>query len=103
MRIGIDLGGTKIEAALLGAGSQVLHRERVATPRGDYPGALVANADADCSILVMDAHGDHCPLEPRVADAWHREQELARQEAWCVHEEENAPRAKWLQGPALRQ
>jgi fructokinase len=44
MRIGIDLGGTKIEAALLGAGSQILHRERVATPRGDYAGALVAIA-----------------------------------------------------------
>jgi fructokinase len=44
MRIGIDLGGTKIEGALLGAGSKVLARERVATPRGDYPGALVAIA-----------------------------------------------------------
>jgi fructokinase len=44
MRIGIDLGGTKIEGALLGAGSQILQRERVATPRGDYAGALVAIA-----------------------------------------------------------
>ncbi len=45
MRIGVDLGGTKIEGALLGAGSQILHRERVATPRGDYAGALVAIAE----------------------------------------------------------
>jgi fructokinase len=44
MRIGIDLGGTKIEGVLMDAGSRVLHRERVATPRGDYAGALVAIA-----------------------------------------------------------
>lgn len=45
MRIGIDLGGTKIEAAVLDADSRILHRERVATPRGDYTGALVAIAE----------------------------------------------------------
>jgi fructokinase len=44
MRIGIDLGGSKIEGVVLGSGSQVLARERVATPRGDYTGALVAIA-----------------------------------------------------------
>jgi fructokinase len=44
MRIGIDLGGTKIEGVVMGPGSRILHRERVATPRGDYRGALVAIA-----------------------------------------------------------
>jgi fructokinase len=44
MRIGIDLGGTKIEGVVMGPGSGILHRERVATPRGDYRGALVAIA-----------------------------------------------------------
>jgi fructokinase len=44
LRIGIDLGGSKIEGVVLGSGSQVLARERVATPRGDYTGALVAIA-----------------------------------------------------------
>jgi fructokinase len=36
MRIGIDLGGTKIEALALGANGQELRRIRVATPRHDY-------------------------------------------------------------------
>lgn len=41
MRIGIDLGGTKIEIAALADDGRELLRERVATPRGDY-GATVA-------------------------------------------------------------
>jgi len=36
MRIGIDLGGTKIEALALGADGKELGRIRVATPRHDY-------------------------------------------------------------------
>ena len=36
MRIGIDLGGTKIEAIALDAQGAELRRVRVATPRGDY-------------------------------------------------------------------
>ncbi len=41
MRIGIDLGGTKIEAVGLDDDGAVLARHRVATPRDDY-GATVA-------------------------------------------------------------
>jgi fructokinase len=45
MRIGIDLGGTKIEGIVLAVdGSEVL-RERVSTPAGDYPGILDAIRD----------------------------------------------------------
>jgi fructokinase len=44
MRIGVDMGGTKIEAVALGEGGALLHRERVPTPRGDYPGTLEAVA-----------------------------------------------------------
>lgn len=44
MRIGIDLGGTKIEAIVMGPGSRIVHRERVATPRGDYAGSIEAIA-----------------------------------------------------------
>jgi len=36
MRIGIDLGGTKIEGVVLGPGGQELARRRLKTPRGDY-------------------------------------------------------------------
>jgi fructokinase len=40
MRIGIDLGGTKIEAIALGDDGATLLRRRVPTPAGDYPGIL---------------------------------------------------------------
>lgn len=40
MRIGIDLGGTKIEAIALDLQGVELARKRVATPAGDYPGTL---------------------------------------------------------------
>jgi fructokinase len=46
VRIGVDLGGTKIEAAALGAGGEVIARRRVATPRGDYAGTVSAIAAA---------------------------------------------------------
>ena len=42
MRIGIDLGGTKIEAVALDDRSNVLARRRVATPRDDYDATLSA-------------------------------------------------------------
>ncbi|MFN3461381.1 MAG: ROK family protein [Oceanibaculum sp.] len=46
MRIGIDLGGTKIEiAALDAADGAVLARERIATPRGDYHATIAAIRD----------------------------------------------------------
>jgi len=40
IRIGIDLGGTKIEAIALGEGGEELARRRVATPRRDYEKTL---------------------------------------------------------------
>ncbi len=42
MRIGIDLGGTKIEIIALGDKGEVLARQRVATPQGDYAATLRA-------------------------------------------------------------
>ena len=42
MRIGIDLGGTKIEAIALAADGRVLARQRIETPRGDYAESLEA-------------------------------------------------------------
>lgn len=38
--IGVDLGGTKIEALLLGPGGTETWRRRVATPQGDYDATL---------------------------------------------------------------
>ncbi|MFH1574932.1 MAG: ROK family protein [Acidobacteriota bacterium] len=45
MRIGIDLGGTKIEGIALGAAGETWMRRRVPTPRDDYEGTLRAMAD----------------------------------------------------------
>lgn len=43
-RIGIDLGGTKIEAIALDEDGRTLARERIATPRDDYDATLAAIA-----------------------------------------------------------
>jgi len=41
-RIGVDIGGTKIEAAALDRNGKFAVRQRVATPQHDYPAALDA-------------------------------------------------------------
>ena len=45
MRIGIDLGGTKIEGVAIDAAGVLLARERVATPRDRYDDTVAAVAD----------------------------------------------------------
>lgn len=50
MRIGIDLGGTKIEVIALDDNGATLFRKRIPTPRGDYAATLDAIAS-----LVNDA------------------------------------------------
>jgi fructokinase len=42
LRVGIDLGGTKIEGAVLDPSGRVLARKRVPTPAGDYEGTVRA-------------------------------------------------------------
>jgi fructokinase len=45
VRIGVDLGGTKIEFVALERDGAELHRHRIATPRFDYEGTVRAIAD----------------------------------------------------------
>ncbi len=45
MRIGIDLGGTKIEAIALASGGAILSRRRRPTPQGDYRAIMQTIAD----------------------------------------------------------
>jgi len=45
IRIGIDLGGTKIEGIALSEGGDELFRQRVATPQGDYRATLQSIVD----------------------------------------------------------
>ncbi|MGH3922387.1 MAG: ROK family protein, partial [Pseudonocardiaceae bacterium] len=40
MRIGVDLGGTKIEGVALAEDGRELTRRRVPTPRDDYAGCM---------------------------------------------------------------
>src|SRR2546423_4515652 len=44
LRIGVDLGGTKIEAIALDADGREALRKRLLTPRGDYAGTVAAVA-----------------------------------------------------------
>ena len=52
-RIGIDLGGTKIEAALFDRSNTYLFRKRIDTPRHDYTATIEAIRD-----LVLEAEQD---------------------------------------------
>ena len=44
LRIGIDLGGTKIEGIVLRGATEIIARQRIATPGGDYPATVAAVA-----------------------------------------------------------
>lgn len=48
MRIGVDLGGTKIEAILMAPNGTIEERKRVPTPRGDY----VKTVTAICELVA---------------------------------------------------
>ena len=58
LRIGIDLGGTKIEIASFNEDGDVLLRERVATPQGDYAATLRAVAELVATAEVKIGAGD---------------------------------------------
>ena len=45
IKIGIDLGGTKIEGIALSEAGNALFRHRVSTPQGDYQGTLHSIAE----------------------------------------------------------
>ena len=59
MRVGVDLGGSKIEIIVLGDDGAVLLRERVATPQGDYIATVRAVADlvaaAESKVMSLRA------------------------------------------------
>ena len=71
-RIGIDLGGTKIELVVLAADGSVRWRRRVATPQGDYVGtvhAIVALIhDAEAAIGASATIGIGTPGSPSARD-----------------------------------
>lgn len=78
MRIGIDLGGTKIEVIALSDSGEELFRKRIATPRGSYPETLAAikrlvdNAEAATArhgTVGIDIPGTISPFTGKVKNA----------------------------------
>lgn len=79
MQLGIDLGGTKIEAAVLDAAGNFRFRERTATPQGNYSAtlqaiyALVLSAETalhEAVTAVGVGHpGSANPLDGRIRNA----------------------------------
>ncbi len=76
MRIGIDLGGTKIEAAALDGAGAIQHRLRTATPRSygavlDAIAAMIENLQRHGSIdsVGVGAPGGVCPATGVVRNA----------------------------------
>jgi len=71
MRIGIDVGGTKIEGLLLDAEGREIDRRRLPTPRNDYSGtlktigALVAALEKHTSLQTSVGIGSPGSLSPR--------------------------------------
>ena len=53
--LGVDLGGTKIEARLFAADGRELWRQRVATPQGDYAATVAAVAALVRQARSLDA------------------------------------------------
>jgi fructokinase len=53
MRIGVDLGGTKIEGIAVAADGRELFRQRVPAPQGDYADTVAAIVDL---VAVLESH-----------------------------------------------
>ncbi|MEO7157811.1 MAG: ROK family protein [Vicinamibacterales bacterium] len=66
MRIGIDLGGTKIEGLALTDDGRELDRRRIVAPRGNYDASVRAIAELVAAIesAVTSARGDELPAVP---------------------------------------
>ncbi len=62
MRIGIDLGGSKIEGLVLGSGGRELARLRADTPQGDYDATVKAVADLVGELARESGAGGNVPV-----------------------------------------
>lgn len=62
MRLGIDLGGTKIEGVVLGDGNQIIARDRVPTPAGDYDATVAAITALANDLASRTGLADEAPV-----------------------------------------
>ena len=66
-KLGVDLGGSKIEVVLLDPAGNILHRERCPTPQGDYSATL----DSVAKLLeATDKKAFHWAFAIRYWDTW---------------------------------
>jgi fructokinase len=76
VRIGIDMGGTKIECIVIGDGGAELWRKRVPTPQGDYAGTIAAVvelvANAREAVGAVDSIGIGTPGSSNPQSGLHR-------------------------------
>jgi ROK family len=68
LRIGIDLGGTKIEGVVIDSDERVLVRERIATPRHDYIATVAAVVGLAKALAQHD--GAAAPVGIGTPGAW---------------------------------
>ncbi|MDW6004901.1 fructokinase [Vibrio mangrovi] len=99
MRIGVDLGGTKIEAIALADNGDTLFRQRVPTPRGSYSQTLQAIVDLVHTVEAetgmtgtfgMGIPGTISPYTGRVKNAnsvWLNDQLLHQDLVGLLHRE----------------
>ena len=76
-RIGVDLGGTKIEAVAMVDG-EIVVRERVPTPQGDYEGTIAAIRDLVASVAAKAGLDDESPVGVGTPGSVHRASGLHR-------------------------
>ncbi len=62
MRIGVDLGGTKIEAIALADDGAIRARQRISAPRGDYAATLRAIRDLVLAVEKQAGATRPCPV-----------------------------------------
>ncbi|MGB1580712.1 MAG: ROK family protein [Nevskiales bacterium] len=57
LRLGVDLGGTKIEAAVVAGNGEIVSRQRRPTPQGDYTATLQTIAELVTSLEAESGQG----------------------------------------------
>jgi len=78
MRLGIDLGGTKIEGVALSAANDVVARLRVPTPAGDYRATIAAIASLVNRLAAEAAASDALPVGVSMPGALSRRSGLVK-------------------------